>query len=143
MPCSEVPVKLRSAALTFAVSSGFALAACGSDEKSSSEGSEEVTPAVAVSEIAKVKAGLDQAVAQVKSGDSAAAEETVANTYVDHFELVEGPLEKVDHELNEELEEGIRTELAEEIKSGASAAVVSKHVDELKHELDTAAEKLR
>jgi hypothetical protein len=136
-------MKLRSAALTIAVSSGFALAACGSDDKSSSEASEEVTPAVAVSEIAKVKAGLDKAVTQVEAGDSAAAEETVSNTYVDHFELVEGPLDKVDHELNEELEEGIREELTEEVKSGAPAAQIKKHVTQLKADLDTAAEKLQ
>jgi hypothetical protein len=136
-------MKLRSAAMTIAVSSGFALAACGSDEKSSSASTEEEsTPAVAVAEIAKVKAGLDRAVEQVKGGDSAAAEETVSETYVEHFEKVEGPLGKVDHDLNEELEEGISTELRKQISDGASAAQVSKHVDELKAELDTAAGKL-
>ena len=136
---------LRSAVLTVAVSSGFALAACGSDEKSSSGGTtaEEPTPAAALTEIMAVKAGLDQAVVQLKSGDAKAAEETVSNTYVDHFEKVEDPLGKVDPELGEELEEGISTDLRKEISSGASAAEVSKHVDELKADLDTAAEKLR
>src|SRR3954447_22280333 len=136
-------MKLRSALLTCAVSSGFALAACGSDEKDSDASAEESTPATALAEITQVKAGLDTAVEQVKMGDSAAAEETVSNIYVDHFEKVEDPLGKVDHELNEELEEGISTELRDEIKNGASAAKVQKHVDELKAELDTAAEKLR
>jgi hypothetical protein len=136
-------LKLRSAALTFALSSGFALAACGSDDKSSTSSSEESTPAVAIAEIGQVKTGLDKAVAQVKSGDSAAAEETVSDTYVDHFEKVEDPLGKVDPELKEELEEGISSELRDEIKSGASASVVSKRVDDLKAGLDTAAEKLR
>jgi hypothetical protein len=137
-------MKLRTAALTIAVSSGFALAACGSDDKSSSESaSEEVTPAMAVLEIAKVKAGLDKAVTEVEAGDAATAEETVSDTYVDHFELVEGPLDKVDHELNEELEEGIRTELVDEIKSGAPAAQIKTHVKQLKADLDTAAGKLQ
>src|SRR3954471_11344485 len=114
-------MKVRSAALTMAVSSGFALAACGSDDNPSSE---ESTPAVALTEITAVKAGLDRAAAQVKAGHSAAAEETVSNTYVDHFEKVEGPLDKVDHELNEELEEGISTDLRKEIAGGATAAQV-------------------
>src|SRR4051794_11001192 len=139
-------MKLRSAALSIAVSSSFALAACGDDDKgSASEASaeESSSPAAAIQEIAAVKAGLDTAVKQVRSGDSKAAEETVSNTYVDHFEQVEGPLGKVDHELNEELEEGISTELRNEIKNGATAAKVSKHVTEIKADLDTAAQKLR
>src|SRR3954453_3096692 len=138
-------MKLRSAAMTIAVSSSFALAACGSDKKGSASetSSEESSPTAAIAEIVAVKAGLDTAVQQVRSGDAKAAEETVSNTYVDHFEKVEGPLDKVDHELNEELEEGISTELRKEISGGASAAAVSKHVDELKADLDTAAEKLK
>src|SRR3954447_10312135 len=136
-------MKLRSALLTCAVSSGFALAACGSDEKSSEPSSEESTPATAFAEITQVKAGLDMAVEQVRSGDTTAAVETVSDTYVDHFEKVEDPLGKVDHELNEELEEGISTELRDEIKNGASAAQVQKHVDKLKADLDSAAAKLR
>src|SRR4051812_12117149 len=136
-------MKLRSALLTCAVSSGFALAACGGDDKGSEATAEESTPATAVSEIVAVKAGLDKAAEQVRSGDSAAAGETVSNTYVDHFEKVEDPLGKVDHELNEELEEGISTELRDEIKNGASAAQVQKHVDKLKADLDSAAAKLR
>jgi hypothetical protein len=139
-------MKLRSAALSIAVSSSFALAACGSDDKgSASETSadESTSPALAIQEIAAVKAGLDTAAQQVRNGDSKAAEETVSNTYVDHFEKVEGPLDKVDHELNEELEEGISTDLRKEISGGASAAAVSKHVNQLKADLDTAAEKLR
>jgi hypothetical protein len=133
-------MKLRSALLTCTLTGSFALAACGNDSKSSAE---QTSPTTAIDEIAQVKAGLDRAAEQVASGDSAAAEETVSDTYVDHFEKVEDPLGKVDHELNEELEEGISTELRDEIKSGASAAKVRKHVDELKADLDTAAEKLR
>jgi hypothetical protein len=139
-------MKLRSAALSIAVSGSFALAACGSEDKGSASDAsaeESSSPAAAVREIAAVKAGLDTAVQQVKSGDSKAAEETVSNTYVDHFEKVEGPLGKVDHELNEELEEGLSTDLRKEISQGASAAAISKHVDQLKADLDTAAEKLK
>src|SRR4051794_4216289 len=133
-------MKLRSAFLTCALTSGVALAACGSDSKSSEKGP---TAATAVEEIKAVKAGLDEAVAQLRAGNAAAAEETVANTYVDHFENVEDPLDKVDHELKEELEDGISTELRAEIKNGASAAKVKRHVSALKADLDTAAGKLR
>jgi hypothetical protein len=136
-------MKLRSAALTVALSSGFALAACGSDEKSSQATAEQDTPAVALAEIPAVKAGLARAATEFKGGDAKAAEETVSNTYVDHFEKVEGPLEKVDHALKEELEEGISTDLRKEITGGAPAAQVSKHIDQLKADLDTAAEKLK
>ena len=48
---------------------------------------------------------------QLPPGDRAAAEDQVAEAYVSHFEEVEGPLEKVDHELKEELEEAIGDEL--------------------------------
>src|SRR3954462_12214875 len=136
-------MKLRSAALTFALSSGFALAACGGDEKSSEAAAEQSSPSVALTEIVAVKAGLDKAVTELRGGDAKAAEETVADTYVDHFEKVEDPLDKVDHELNEELEEAISGDLRKEISDGATAAQVSKHVDEIKADLDTAAEKLK
>ena len=136
-------MKLRSAALTVALSSGFALAACGSDEKSSEATAEQSSPAVALAEIVAVKAGLDKAVTELRGGDAKAAEETVADTYVDHFEKVEDPLDKVDHELNEELEEAISSDLRKEISGGAPAAQVSKHVDAIKADLDTAAEKLK
>ncbi len=135
-------MKLRSVLLTCALTSGLALSACGNDDSGSEAAAEESTPAVALAEIPQVKAGLDKAAAQVKAGDSAAAEETVANTYVDHFEKVEDPLDKVDHELKEELEEGISGTLRNQIKNGASASQVKKQVDELNAELDTAAEKL-
>jgi hypothetical protein len=136
-------MKLRSALLTCALTSGLALSACGNDDTGPAASAEESTPAVALAEIPKVKAGLEQAAAQVKAGDNAAAEETVANTYVDHFEKVEEPLEKVDPELKEELEEDISGALRTQIKNGASASQVKKHVDDLKAELDSAAEKLR
>src|SRR4051794_31997078 len=91
-----------------ALSSSFALAACGSDKEKSSEASEEQsTPAQAIKEIGATRTGLDTAVKQVRSGDRKAAEETASETYLEHFEKVEGPLGEVDHELNEELEEAI------------------------------------
>ena len=130
--------------LAVAACSAFALPACGSESEKSGESSEHsVSNAEAVKEIAAVRAGLDTAVKQLKGGDAKAAENTVAETYLQHFELVEGPLEKVDEELNEELEEAINQELRDKIKSGAKPAVVVKLVDEVKADLDTAESKLK
>ena len=136
-------MKLRSAALTVALSSGFALSACGNGKTTSPTATAATTPAAALAEIPAVKAGLDQAVAQVRSGDGKTAEETVSQTYVDHFEKVEGPLGKVDPALKEHLEEGISIDLRKEISDGAPASQVGKHVKRIKADLDTAAGKLQ
>jgi hypothetical protein len=136
-------MKLRSAALTVVLSSGFALAACGSDRKAPGTAAEQSTPSLARTEIVATKAGLDSALTQLRAGDAAAAEETIANTYVDHFEKVEAPLDRVDHELKEGLEEDISGGLRAEIRKGAPAAQVGKHIERLKADLDTAAEKLK
>jgi hypothetical protein len=136
-------MKVRSAVLTLAMSSGLALAACGGGDKSSEATAEQATPAVALAEIPQVKAGLDKAVSQLRDGDAKAAEETVSETYVEHFEKVEDPLGKVDPELKEKLEETIADELRTQIRDGAPVAQVSKHVDQVKADLDTAAGKLK
>ncbi|MGH9363622.1 MAG: hypothetical protein ACRD2T_17060, partial [Thermoanaerobaculia bacterium] len=51
------------------------------------------TPAQAIDEIGETSTGLDQALAQLRDGDAKAAKETVAETYLQHFEEVEAPLE--------------------------------------------------
>ena len=66
------------------------------------------------------------------------AAETVNETYLQHFELVEGPLEEVDEELNEELEEQIREELVDEIEAGAPVADVDDLIAEIETGLDEA-----
>jgi len=138
-------LRLATPVLSLAICGAAVLPGCGSDSDKSSEKSEEqtVSKAEAVKEIAAVRTGLDQAVKQLKGGDAKAAEDTVAETYLQHFELVEGPLDEVDHELNEELEEAINEELREKISSGASPAEVTKLVDEVKADLDTAEAKLK
>ena len=116
----------------------LALAACGDDESGGEESEAAVTPQVAIEEIAAVRAGLDEAATAYADGDAEAAAETVNETYLQHFELVEGPLEEVDEELNEELEEQIREELVDEIESGAPATEVDALVDEIEAGLDEA-----
>jgi hypothetical protein len=135
-------MKIRFVLLAALLAASFALAACGSDDKSSEAAEEQATPQEAVTEIGAVESALDKALAQVKAGDTAAAKETVSETYVDHFEKVEGPLGKVDEELNEELEESISTELRDKIESGASPAEIEKLIGEIKANLATAKGKL-
>jgi type IV pilus biogenesis protein CpaD/CtpE len=135
-------MKIRSVLLAAVLAGSFALAACGSDDKSSEAAEEQATPQQAIDEIGEVEGALDTALTQVKAGDTAAAKETVSEAYVDHFEKVEGPLGKVDEQLNEELEEAISTELREKIESGASAAEIEKLIGEIKANLATAKGKL-
>jgi hypothetical protein len=136
-------MKLRSAAVTAALSSSFALAACGSAGKSPVASAPEASPSEAVTEIGQVRAGLDRAVRRLRSGDAGQAEEIVSETYVEHFEKVEGPLDKVDHGLKDSLEEGISRELRQEIRDHRPYAQVKRHVDEIEADLNKAETKLK
>ncbi|MEA2278958.1 MAG: hypothetical protein QOC78_3918 [Solirubrobacteraceae bacterium] len=133
----------RHATVSLAVAMSLAAAGCGgSDEKqkTSEAGS---TPAQAVVEIGSVRDALDAGVAALAGGDRQKADDTIAEGYVEHFEKVEGPLEKVDHELKEELEETISTKIRGKIKDGGSVDEVRKMVEEAKGHLATAEAKLK
>jgi len=106
-----------------AVCGVLGLVACGDDKGSSEESEKESTPAVALQEIGLTRDGVKQALATYRDGDKATAEEQISETYLQHFEKVEGPLGKVDEKLNEELEESISGELREKFKSGTTAQV--------------------
>ena len=134
-------MQIRNIVLALAAVSALAVTACGDDEKKTQ--SAETTPAAAIEEANKTSVGLTTALKTYKDGDKAAAEEQVSETYLQHFELVEGPLDEVDHELNEELEGAINEELRNEIKGGAKPAEVQKLVDEIKTDLDSAESKLK
>jgi hypothetical protein len=117
-----------------------AAAGCGGD---SAEAEESATPAEAVTEIGEIRALLGTAVEQVRSGDADAAEETVGDAYLEHFEEVEAPLGERDHELMEELEEAISTDLRNEIKAGKPADEIAARVEEIGADLDRAVELLQ
>ena len=136
---------LRTILPMLAVSGSFALVACGGDDSSGEAAAPEQgsTPDRALAEITNVRTSLDEALAAVKSGDSKQADEILAEGYVEHFEHVEGPLEKVDHELKEELEETIATRLRDKVKGGAPAAEVQALIDDINADLDTAENKLQ
>ncbi|HKP91006.1 MAG TPA: hypothetical protein VJT75_13650 [Thermoleophilaceae bacterium] len=141
-------MKLGTPFLALAACGAFAMPGCGSDsdDGTTTTAPKPKTPTAnteAIREIVLVRAGLDEALDQLRSGDAKAAEDTVSETYLRHFELVEGPLDRVDHELNEELEETIRDELRKKIAGGAEPAAVSKLVDEVKDDLASAEAKLK
>jgi hypothetical protein len=132
-------------------------AGCGSDDdeptaaatatatsEDESEGEHEAaTPEEAIEEIAEIKALLATAVTQVESGDRELAEQTVGDAYLEHFEHVEAPLGDRDHDLMEELEESISTDLRNQIKEGEDVAAIRSSVDEIDARLDQAVEALQ
>jgi hypothetical protein len=112
--------------------------ACGS-----SGDDEETTPAAAVAEIDEIKAMLDTGLAQYRSGDQEAADTTVGDAYLEHFEHVEDPLGERDHELMEDLEHRISTEIRDEMKDGTPPDQVATLIAETKADLDTAKARLQ
>jgi hypothetical protein len=145
-------LKLSSPFLVAAACGVLALPGCGDDSETTGKPAKPATTAPdaqaspnaeAIREIGATRIGLDQALKQLRRGNEKAAEETVSETYLQHFELVEGPLDKVDHELNEDLEHTIREDLRKKVASGADPAEVGKLIDEVKADLDTAEAKLK
>ena len=115
------------------------VAGCGGSDEPDEESA---TPTEAVGEIEEIKSLLATAVQQVRDGDSDAAEETVGDAYLEHFEHVEAPLGERDHDFMEELEEAISTDLRNEIKDGGTADEIEASVEEINVDLDRAVELL-
>lgn len=109
------PRSLLLAALAAAL---VGVSGCGGDDESTEAEEHASTPEQAIAEIGQTQRGVAQGVASYASGDAAAAAEQVTETYLQHFELVEGPLAEVDPELTEELEEQIREQLVGAIEAG-------------------------
>ena len=135
----------RTASLIAPLIAAGLLSGCGDGDSPSAEERHEstATPAQAVGEIAAVRTGLAAGLTAYAQGNAAKAERLVGDAYLEHFELVEGPLEERDEELNEELEELISTEIRQQIKNGAGAARVEALVEEAQHELTRAERALR
>jgi hypothetical protein len=132
--------RLSPGLLLVAALLALAAAGCGGSDESDEESA---TPAEAVTEIGEIKTMLATAVDQVRSGDADAAEETVGDAYLEHFEKVEGPLGERDHDLMEELEEAISTDLRREIKAGKAVDEIESAVDEIQDDLERAVEVLQ
>ena len=123
--------------------SAVLVAGCGGDSKQETEAEPPRAPDKALVEIGKVRSGLDAALATYKSGDAKAADTQVGDTYLEHFELVEGPLEAKDAELNETLEDAIREELREKMQAKAPEGEVADLVKQIEADLDKAEAALR
>ena len=145
---------LRVVALV-ALVGGLLVAGCGSDSDSTSAGDttvsttteeseeeEESTPAQALAEIVTIRALLDDAVAQYASGEHAAAADAVGDIYLEHYEHVEGPLGDVNHDLMEEVEEKLSTDLRTSMDDGAEQSEIDALVSDIKSGLDQAEEEL-
>jgi hypothetical protein len=136
---------IRPILATVIAAAALGLVACGGGGGGDDEAAEaaNVTPTQAVTEIAAVRKALDDGLAALQSGDRTKADDIVSDGYLEHFEKVEGPLEEVDGELKEELEDAINGDIRDQIKDGASAADVEKLVDQAKQDLDEAETKLK
>ena len=132
---------MRMGVVAALAAAGLSMGCGGGDSKSEAE--ESATPQEALTEISAVRDGLDQALATYRAGDHAKADEQIGDAYLQHFEHVEGPLGKVDAELNEQLEDSIREELRDKIKAKAPAAEVTALKREIDANLDKAEAALR
>ena len=120
------------------------VAGCGDGDSSNTEASEHAaTPAEAIAEIGRVRLGLAAGLAAYKQGNAEKADELIANAYLEHFELVEGPLGESNEELSEELEELIREEIRDEVKAGVDTAEVEALIVEANQELNKAEKALK
>jgi hypothetical protein len=125
-----------------ALVSSLALAACGGESKESAE-HEPASPAVALKEAGETRDALTAALATYKNGDKKAAEDQVAEAYVQHFEEVEGALEAKDAELKEELEHAISGDLRDAMKQGKPVSTVESQVKAVIADLEKAEAALR
>jgi hypothetical protein len=128
--------------MTLALGSAVALVACGED-KQAAAGGRPAGATKAIAEIGQTRIALDSGLAAFKAGDKARAQELVSEGYVQHFEEVEGPLEKVDHGLKEKLEAAIAMGIRDKMKQGAPVAEVEALVGRAKADLATAEQKLK
>ncbi len=131
-------VRALAAALLLLVAAG-----CGGSDTTSTLTTDTTSAADAIAEIEQIKTMLGDAVAQVRDGNAEAAEQTVGDAYLEHYEHVEGPLGERDHDLMEKLEEAISTDLRNEIKAGKSADEIDSMVQTIDADLDRALEILR
>jgi len=131
----------RLTSLVVPVAALALLAGCGDSDSSTTEHEEAeaaATPQEAITEIAQVRRALAAGLVAYAQGKAKQADELIGDAYLEHFELVEHPLEERDEELNEDLELLISTEIRGEIKKGASPAEVKALVAEANRGLSKA-----
>jgi hypothetical protein len=89
-------------------------------------------------EVDATVAGLNTALGLYRAGNNQGTLDTLAETYEDHFELIEDPLEDVNDDLKESLEGLIATKLRQAVTAKAPVADVEKLVAEAQTMLATA-----
>jgi hypothetical protein len=117
----------------------MAMAACSSAGSSPSAAAPSSAPTTAASsgtaaapsgslngaaEVDAVIAGLNKANDLYKAGQVQQAMDEIAETYEEHFELIEGPLEARDNDLKEDLEQTIASEIRAQMQANKPAADV-------------------
>jgi hypothetical protein len=127
-----------------ALSGAVALAGCGEPKaKDAPATGATAKPLEAVQEIDVVRKDLVRVVNEVQQGHRKAAGEIVSETYVQHFEKVEPPLDKADHKLKEKLEKALSRTLRQKIKTGKPVGEIGKFVQRLDLELAKAQDELK
>jgi hypothetical protein len=115
----------------------------GTGDETETEGEEEEsTPEEALDEIEAIGPLLDDAVTQYESGDHDGAADAVGDIYLDHFEKVEGPLGNVNHDLMEDLEKAISTDLRQAMENDEPDEKIESMVADIKSDLDKAEQEL-
>jgi hypothetical protein len=122
------------------------VAGCGDSDSGSTatETTEEhaSSAAEALEQVRAIPALLDDAVATYTSGDQEAAADAVGDIYLEHYEDVEGPLGDRNHDLMEELEEQISTELRQDMEAGKPQGEIEALVADIKSNLERAEQEL-
>ena len=116
-------------------------AGCDDDDKNGS--SNAPAPTNPQAELRAVRAMLGRAGEEYRAGHGAQAERTIGDAYLDHFEDVEGPLDKRDHALKETLEESISTTIRERMKAGAPVDEIQRLMGRTQRQLVQAEAALR
>jgi hypothetical protein len=130
-------VKVRIGMTVAALAVGALGVGCGSKSDTAKERAEQQpTPQQAIAQVAEVRSGLDAALATYRSGSRAKAAEQVGDTYLQHFELVEPPLDRVDHGLRTKVEQTIRQTLRDRMTAGAPTTDVARLVQRVDRLLD-------
>lgn len=137
-PRLKAPLAKRTIFAAALAALALVAAGCGDDDEETATEEAAATPQQAIAEIGAVRQGLTQGLAAYRAGDAERADTVIGDAYLEHFEIVEGPLEDADPELNEELEELISTEIREQIEAGAPAKEVQELVQEAQTGLDQA-----
>ena len=76
-----------------------------------------------------IRTDLANAIAYIKAGNYAQADDTVVTAYLDNFEYLEPPIDKYDHKLKIDIELAMREHLREMIKKKAPPGEVSAYVN--------------